>query len=113
MLERVAEALERRRLSAVAIFALESGMPFSFVASQALVVLQRPADAPGRRLGALAAGATLALLGGWHTSVFGWTVAAFPILFVASLVLRLSSAIIFIRRIGEPRLNSSNGLAAA
>jgi len=64
-------------------------------------------------LGAFAAGATLALLGGWHTSVFGWTVAAFPILFVISLVLRLSSAIVFIRRIGEPRLNSSNGLAAA
>lgn len=38
-LDRVAEALRRRRLEAVAIFTLESLRPLSFVASQALMVL--------------------------------------------------------------------------
>ena len=63
-------------------------------------------------IGALGAGATLQVLGDWHWSLFGYTVAAFQLLFVASLVLRLSSAIIFIKRIEEPKQIETSPQAA-
>ena len=52
-------------------------------------------------LGSLAAGVFLQLMGGWTATVGGLVMSAFPLLFLASFVLRLASAIIFVPRIRE------------
>jgi len=45
LLEQLADALARRRLTAPALFLLESMQPLSFVASQAMVMLRPLVDA--------------------------------------------------------------------
>jgi len=51
----------------------------------------------------LTAGTVLKVLGDWQWEVFGWPVTAFKIIFISSLVLRLTSALTLIGRINEPQ----------
>ena len=53
-------------------------------------------------LGALTAGTVLKVLGDWQMTVWGWTFVAFHLLFIASLCLRLGSALVLIRRVKDP-----------
>jgi MFS family permease len=52
-------------------------------------------------IGAFAAGAFLQLMGGWTAPLGRLTLSAFPLLFMASFVLRLASALVLVPRIRE------------
>ncbi len=54
-------------------------------------------------IGCFTAGYTLRLLEGWKVTILGWTFIGFHILFILSLALRLSSALLLIRPIREAR----------
>jgi len=60
-------------------------------------------------LGILTAGTVLRVLGDWQTTFLGCTFAAFHVLFVASLCLRLGSALLLIRRLREPEVEMEAG----
>jgi len=55
-------------------------------------------------LGVLTAGTVLLVVGDWKVSILGWPLTAFMMLFVGSLVLRLATAVVLIKRIKEPRI---------
>ena len=59
-------------------------------------------------LGVFTAGWVLLFVGDWSWSIGGWALTAFQILFISSLVLRLSSAVFLIKRIKEPQIMAAH-----
>jgi MFS family permease len=53
-------------------------------------------------LGAMAAGGALALLSGWKTSVGGYAIGAFQVVFIVSMVLRFGTTALLTGRIVDP-----------